>query len=65
MHTLNYLVLRVQFASTAFNGSESSGEIFIAVNITGGIPTVTVSVNVNFVISTATGLLICHNWCGI
>ena len=53
-------MLRVQFASTTFNGSESSGEIFVVIYITGGIPTINVSVNINFVEFTATGLLFCH-----
>ena len=48
-------MLRVQFASVAFSGLESSGELFVIVSITGGTPTVNISVNINFIGSTATG----------
>ena len=50
-----YLVLRVQFASATFSGLESSGEIFVSVAITGGIPSTTVSVVISFTTLTATG----------
>ena len=49
------LVLRVQFASTLYSGLESSGEILVSIKIVGGIPTVTISVNVEFSEATATG----------
>ena len=48
-------MLRVQFASTAFSGLESSGEILALVVITGGIPSTTVSVVINFTRLTAAG----------
>ena len=50
-----HLVLRVQFASTTFSGLESSGEIFVSVVITGGIPSTTVSVAIIFTTLIATG----------
>ena len=50
-----HLVLRVQFASATFSGLESSGEILVSILITGGIPTVNISVNVIFSEATATG----------
>ena len=49
------LVLRVQFASTLYSGLESSGEILVSIKIVGGIPTVNISVNVEFSEATATG----------
>ena len=48
-------MLRVQFASTTFSGLESSGEIFVSVVITGGIPSTTVSVVIIFTTLTAAG----------
>ena len=48
-------MLRVQFASAAFSGLESSGEILVSVVITGGIPNATVSVGISFTGLTATG----------
>ena len=50
-----HLVFRVQFASTAFSGVESSGEILVLVIITGGTPMVDISVNISFSEVTATG----------
>ena len=48
-------MLRVQFASDTYSALESSGDMTITVIITGGTPTVMISVNVNFSGSTATG----------
>ena len=50
-----HLVLRVQFASTTFSGLESSGEIFVSVVITGGVPSTTVTVAIIFTALTAAG----------
>ena len=52
-----HLVLRVQFASTVFNGLESSGELLVTITITGGTPTGYISVNIGFLEATATGWL--------
>ena len=50
-----HLVLRAQFASTVFNGLESSGEILLTIMVIGGIPNVNISVNIGFSEATATG----------
>ena len=50
-----HLVLRVQFVSTMFSGLESSGKILVIISITGGTPNRTISVNVGFSETTATG----------
>ena len=61
VHPLHYccsfvdLVLRVQFGSTTFNASESSGEILVTINISGRTPNVDISVDLNFSEVTATG----------
>ena len=51
--SLVHLVLRVQFASATFSGSESSGEILVTININGRTPNVDISVNLNFSEETA------------
>ena len=48
-------MLRAQFASTVFNGLESSGEILFTIMVIGGIPNVNISVNIGFSEATATG----------
>ena len=53
--SLVHLVLRVQFASHTFSGSESSGEILVTINISGRTPNVDISVSLNFSKETATG----------
>ena len=50
-----YIVLRIQFASTIFSGSESSGEVLVTIVMTGGIPNKKVSADINFLRLTATG----------
>ena len=50
-----HLVLNVQFASTAFSGLESSGEIIVTVIIRGGTPNINTSLIVAFSEATATG----------
>ena len=51
----NYLVLKVQFTSATYSGLESSGEVLATIMILGGIPKVSISVNIRFSEVTATG----------
>ena len=48
-------MLNVQFASTAFSGLESSGEIIVTVIIRGGTPNINTSLIVAFSEAAATG----------
>ena len=48
-------MLRIQFASSTFNGSESSGEVLATIVITGGIPDQKVSADISFLRLTANG----------
>ena len=49
------LVLRVQFTSDSFSGSESSGEILVTINITGGTPSVAISIDISYMMLNTTG----------
>ena len=50
-----YIVLRVQFASTTYSGSESSGQVLATIVITGGIPNKNISADISFLRLAATG----------
>ena len=52
-----FLVLKVQFTSATYSGLESSGEVLATIVILGGMPNVSISVNVRFSEATATGKL--------
>jgi len=48
-------VLKVQFTSATYSGLESSGEVLATIVILGGMPNVSISVNVRLSEATATG----------
>ena len=45
----------VQFASSAFSGSESSGEVLVTLMLSGGVSTSSIPVMINLETLTATG----------
>ena len=49
-----YVVVKIQFASTNFNGSESSGEISVNILVTGAVSSNEINVMVNLTKGTAT-----------
>ena len=52
---LYYVVVKIQFASTKFTGSESSGEILVSVVVTGKISDKKVNIMIALNQGTATG----------
>ena len=51
----HFLVLRIQFSSTAFNASESTGEILVGISASGGAAITSIDVLVYLNEVTATG----------
>ena len=49
------LVLRVQFTSDSFSGSESSGVILVTISITGGTPSIAISIDISYMMLNTTG----------
>ena len=52
------IVLLVQFTSTSFSGSESSGEVLVTVALSGGVDSSNVTIFINLNGITATGHLL-------
>ena len=52
---ITFLVLRIQFSSTTYNGSESAGEILVGISASGGAAITSIDVLVYLNEVTATG----------
>ena len=55
LNALYYVVLKIQFASTTFTGSESSGEILVTVLASGATSTSDIDVMINLTDRSAEG----------
>ena len=54
------IVLMVEFTSTSFTGSESSGEVLVTLMLSGGVSTSNITVMIDVKGTTATGHFICY-----
>ena len=58
-----YLVLKIQFSSRQFSGSESSGVVLLNIVMSGGTTDEVISMSINLNGISATGsLLQCSSW---
>ena len=55
MNFYHFLVLRIEFSSTTYNGSESAGEILVGISVSGGTAITSIDVLVYLNEVTATG----------